>query len=102
LRGGFDGFTSMRLMVVRRGIRKSITTASAISCGATFQSGRGPLGGPLKSVSVLPGSTCVTRTLSYRWSSMVASESALRPALDALYPAPPAKGEVDDKELTFT
>ena len=39
--------------------------------------------------TTLPGMIELTRTLSYRWSSINASVNPFNPNFDALYPAPP-------------
>ena len=90
--GGFEGLTSTRLTSVRPGRRNSEMTMSEISSGAIFQSA--PLVDPPveNSVDTLPGMMLVTRTLSWRWSSINASLNPFNPNFDALYADPPGSG----------
>jgi hypothetical protein len=66
---GRDGRISIRLTIVRAGMRKTMDTVSATSSGAIIQlvsAARGFPGVPEKPVSTLPGMMEQTRMLSLR------------------------------------
>src|SRR5712691_5762147 len=89
---GFDGRSSTRLGRLRGSCRSTLTTTSATSSGAIFQSA--PLASsPLeKLVATDPGMTQLTRMSSYRTSCISASLNAFNPDFDAQYAAPSANG----------
>src|SRR5262245_41667357 len=68
-----------------------------MSSGHSFQSAPDPAARPEKPVSTDPGSTVVTRMLSWRSSCISASPNAFSPAFEAQYAAPPGNGLVDDR-----